>query len=137
MYQAMAADGLFFAKMKDNNRNEVPGFALWIQAIWASVLCLSGQYGQLLDYVMFSVMIFYIITIVAVYILRVRRPDIERPYKAMGYPYLPALYILLAAAFCLNLIINKPEFCVPSLVIVFLGAPVYFIWRRVYLVKNS
>lgn len=105
--------------MKDNNRNEVPGFALWIQAIWASVLCLSGQYGQLLDYVMFSVMIFYIITIVAVYILRVRRPDIERPYKAMGYPYLPALYILLAAAFCLNLIINKPEFCVPSLVIVF------------------
>ncbi|MEP7195299.1 MAG: amino acid permease [Saprospiraceae bacterium] len=137
MYQAMAKDGLFFAKMKDNNKNEVPAFALWIQAIWASLLCLSGQYGQLLDYVMFSVMIFYIISVVAVFVLRAKRPEIERPYKAMFYPYLPILYILLAAAFCLNLIINKPEFCVPSLFIVLLGVPVYYIWRRVYRVNNS
>lgn len=136
MYQAMAKDGLFFSKMKDNNENEVPGFALWVQAIWASLLCLSGQYGQLLDYVMFSVMIFYIISIAAVFILRKKRPDHDRPYKAWGYPYLPILYIILAAAFCLNLIINKPEFCVPSLLIVLLGVPVYYMWRRVYSIEN-
>ncbi len=132
MYQAMAVDGLFFAKMKNNNKNEVPGFALWVQAIWASVLCLSGQYGQLLDYVMFSVMIFYIITIAAVFVLRKSRPEMDRPYKAIGYPLMPILYILMAAAFCVNLMINKPEFCVPSLFIVLLGVPVFFMWRRVY-----
>ncbi|NOT35862.1 MAG: amino acid permease [Saprospiraceae bacterium] len=136
MYQAMAKDGLFFSKMKDNNKNEVPGYALWVQAIWASLLCISGQYGQLLDYVMFSVMIFYIISIAAVFILRRKRPEHDRPYKAIGYPYLPILYIILAAAFCLNLIINKPEFCVPSLFIVLLGVPVYYIWRKVHSIKN-
>ncbi len=136
MYQAMAKDGLFFSQMKNNNKNDVPGFALWVQAIWASLLCLSGQYGQLLDYVMFSVMIFYIITIAAVFLLRQNQPDLDRPYKALGYPYLPILYILLAAAFCVNLIINKPEFCVPSLLIVLLGVPVYYMWRRIYARNN-
>ncbi len=132
MYQAMAKDNLFFDKMKNNNRFEVPGFALWVQAIWASVLCLSGQYGQLLDYVMFSVMIFYIISIAAVFVLRIKQPNAERTYRAIGYPYLPIIYILLAAAFCVNLFINKPEFCIPSLIIVLLGVPVYYMWRRVY-----
>jgi APA family basic amino acid/polyamine antiporter len=132
MYQAMAKDNLFFDKMKNNNQFEVPGFALWVQAVWASVLCLSGQYGQLLDYVMFSVMIFYIISIGAVIVLRIRQPNAERTYRAIGYPYLPIIYILLATAFCVNLFINKPEFCIPSLFIVLLGVPVYYMWRRVY-----
>jgi APA family basic amino acid/polyamine antiporter len=116
--------------MKFNNKNGVPGFALWVQLIWASVLCLSGKYGDLLDYVMFAVILFYILTLIGLFILRKKMPDVERPYKAFGYPVLPALYIVLAAAFCLNLLIVKPNFAVGSLTIVLLGAPVYYIWKH-------
>jgi APA family basic amino acid/polyamine antiporter len=130
VYQEMANDGLFFEKMKFNNKNGVPGFALWVQLIWASVLCLSGKYGDLLDYVMFAVILFYILTLIGLFILRKKMPDVERPYKAFGYPVLPALYIVLAAAFCLNLLIVKPNFAVGSLTIVLLGAPVYYIWKH-------
>ena len=129
LYQSMAADGLFFDKMKDLNANGVPGFALWVQFVWCAVLCLSGKYGDLLDYVMFAVMLFYMLTVAGIYILRKKRPDIERPYKAFGYPFLPALYILLAALFTVNLLFTKPQFTVPGLVIVGLGFPLYF-WAK-------
>jgi APA family basic amino acid/polyamine antiporter len=89
VYQAMARDGLFFDKMKDDNKNGVPGFALWIQFIWSALLCLSGQYGPLLDYVMFGVMLFYILTIAGIFVLRRTQPDAERPYRAFGYPIIP------------------------------------------------
>ena len=129
VYQEMAKDGLFFDKMKSDNKNGVPEFALWVQFIWASVLCLSGKYGDLLDYVMFAVILFYILTIAGLFILRKKMPDAERPYKAFGYPVLPALYILLATAFCINLLIYKPAFAFGSLFIVALGIPVYFYWN--------
>jgi APA family basic amino acid/polyamine antiporter len=131
VYQAMAKDGLFFDRMKDDNAQGVPGFALWIQFIWASLLCLSGSYGKLLDYVMFAVMLFYILTIAGIFILRKKQPHAERPYKAFGYPIIPVIYIVFAALFCFNLLITKPDNSIPGLIIVLLGAPVYFIWRRV------
>lgn len=129
VYQAMAKDGLFFKKMGDNNANGVPAYALWVQFIWASILCLSGKYGDLLDYVMFAVMFFYILTIAGIFILRKKMPDAERPYKALGYPVVPVIYIILAAAFCINLAYNKPNFIVPCVIIVILGVPVYYLWN--------
>ena len=131
VYQAMAKDGLFFDRMKDDNQQGVPGFALWIQFIWASLLCLSGQYGALLDYVMFAVMLFYILTIAGIFILRRDRPDAERPYRAFGYPVIPIIYILFATLFCLNLLYAKPYNSIPGLIIVLLGIPVYYVWRAV------
>ncbi len=130
VYQAMAKDGLFFAKMTQNNARGVPGYALWIQGIWASLLCLSGKYGDLLDYVIFVVMLFYILTILGIFILRKKKPNVERPYKAFGYPIVPALYILMATAFCINILYMRPEYSFPGLVIVLLGIPIYFFWRR-------
>jgi basic amino acid/polyamine antiporter, APA family len=130
VYQAMAKDGLFFGKMKENNKNGVPGNALWIQCVWASLLCLSGKYGDLLDYVVFVVMLFYILTIIGIFILRKKNPNAERPYKAFGYPVVPALYILLATAFCVDILYMKPMFSFPGLAIVLIGIPVYLFWRR-------
>ena len=130
VYQAMAKDGLFFEKMKHNNENGVPGFALWIQFIWSAALCLSGKYGDLLDYVMFSVMLFYILTIAGLFILRKKQPDVERPYKAWGYPLVPALYLVLATAFCLNLLVVKFSACWPGLLIVAIGVPVFYYWKK-------
>jgi len=130
VYHSMANDGLFFKKMKELNKNGVPEFALWIQFVWCSVLCLSGKYGDLLDYVMFAVMLFYILTVAGIFILRKKRPDLERPYKAFGYPFLPALYIVMAAAFTINLLVNKPQFTVPGLAIVGIGLPLYFLAKR-------
>jgi basic amino acid/polyamine antiporter, APA family len=130
IYKSMADDGLFFQKMKELNTNGVPGFALWIQFVWCAVLCLSGRYGDLLDYVMFVVMFFYILTVAGIFILRRTRPDLERPYKAFGYPVLPALYILLAALFTVNLLYVKPQFTAPGLVIVGLGVPLYYWMKR-------
>ncbi|MBL7781110.1 MAG: amino acid permease [Saprospiraceae bacterium] len=129
LYRSMATDGLFFEKMKELNANGVPGFALWVQFIWCSVLCLSGKYGDLLDYVMFAVMLFYILTVAGIYILRKKRPELERPYKAFGYPYLPILYMVMAALFTVNLLFTKPQFTIPGLVIVGLGFPLYF-WAK-------
>ncbi|MBK9221318.1 MAG: amino acid permease [Saprospiraceae bacterium] len=130
VYQAMAQDGLFFSKMKDNNQYGVPGNALWIQFFWSSILCLSGKYGNLLDYVMFAVMFFAIITIVGLFILRKNKPELNRPYKAWGYPFVPALYIILATLFCVNLLIEKPMYSFPGLIIVALGIPVYYFWKH-------
>ena len=130
VYYAMAKDNLFFKKTGMINKNSVPGVALVVQAIWASLLCLSGTYGDLLDYVIFAVLIFYILTIAGIFLLRKKRPDAERPYKAWGYPVVPALYILAASAISIDLLIFKPMYSWPGMIIVLLGIPVYFIWKR-------
>jgi len=130
VYYAMARDGLFFRATGTLNRRAVPGRALVLQAIWASALCLSGRYSDLLDYVIFAVLIFYSLSIAGIFILRRRLPDAERPYKAFGYPIVPALYVLVAVAICVDLLIVKPKYTWPGLAIVALGVPVYYIWRR-------
>jgi len=131
VYYTMAQDGLFFRQAAELNKNGVPGWGLWIQAAWASVLCLSGRYGDLLDYIVFVVLIFYILTIGGIFVLRRKRPDAERPYRAFGYPVLPALYMVLAATICVMLLIYKPTYTWPGLIIVLLGVPIYyFILRR-------
>ncbi len=127
VYNTMAKDGLFFKKAGDLNKHNVPEFALWIQCIVASLLCLSGKYGDLLDMISFVVVMFYALTIIGIFLLRKKRPDIERPYKAFGYPILPAIYILMAISFCVLLIIYKPAFTWPGLIIVLIGIPIYYI----------
>jgi APA family basic amino acid/polyamine antiporter len=127
VYYTMAKDGLFFKQTAKLNKNAVPGYALWIQCLVACALCLSGRYGDLLDMVSFVVVLFYVLTIVGIFILRKKRPDAERPYKAFGYPVLPAIYILMGIAFCSLLIAYKPEYTWPGLVIVLLGIPLYFL----------
>lgn len=130
VYYTMAKDGLFFKKAGTLNNNAVPEFGLWIQCVVASILCLSGRYGDLLDMISFVVVIFYVLTILGIYILRAKRPDAERPYKAFGYPVLPAIYILMGLAFCTLLIIYKPNFTWPGLIIVLIGIPIYYISQR-------
>jgi APA family basic amino acid/polyamine antiporter len=123
----MANDGLFFKKTGKLNKFAVPEYALWLQCIVASLLCLSGKYGDLLDMIAFVVVIFYALTIIGIFILRKKRPDIPRPYKAFGYPVLPAIYIILAAAFCIFLIKMKPVYAGIGLGIVLLGIPLYYL----------
>jgi APA family basic amino acid/polyamine antiporter len=130
VYYTMAKDGLFFKKTGTLNKASVPEFGLWIQAVVASILCLSGKYGDLLDMISFVVVLFYVLTIFGIYILRKKRPDVERPYKAFGYPVLPAIYILMGLSFCTLLIIYKPEFTWPGLIIVLIGIPIYYISQR-------
>jgi APA family basic amino acid/polyamine antiporter len=127
VYYTMAKDGLFFKKTGTLNKNDVPAFALWIQCVVASLLCLSGKYGDLLDMISFVVVLFYALTILGIFILRKKRPDLERPYKAFGYPILPALYILMAVAFCALLIYYKPGYAGWGLGIVLAGIPIYYI----------
>jgi len=130
VYYTMANDGLFFKKTSELNKNSVPGFALWIQCAMACILCVSGKYGNLLDMISFVVVIFYVLTIFGIFILRHKRPDAERPYKAFGYPFLPALYIIMGLSFCGLLIAFKPEYTWPGLIIVLIGLPVYYIWKK-------
>jgi len=127
VYYAMAKDGLFFSKVGKLNSKDVPANGLLIQGVWASVLCLTGRYGDLLNYVIFAVLIFYSLTIAGIFILRRKRPDAERPYKAFGYPFVPALYILTAVLIMFILLIYKPDYTWPGLIIVLLGIPVYYI----------
>ena len=127
VYYTMAKDGLFFKKTAILNKNNVPEFALWIQCIVASLLCLSGKYGDLLDMISFVVVLFYALTILGIFILRKKRPDADRPYKAIGYPVLPALYILMAITFCVLLIFYKPTYAIWGLAIVLAGIPIYYI----------
>lgn len=131
-YYAMAKDGLFFAGLARLNAAGVPSRALWAQCLWACLLCLSGSYGQLLNYVMFSVILFYVITIIGIFVLRRTRPDAPRPYRAWGYPVLPGLYVLLASAFCLILLLapDTAEFSRRGLGLVALGIPVYFLFGK-------
>ncbi len=130
VYYAMARDGLFFRKVAEINRKGVPGFAIVVQGIWAILLCLSGTYSDLLDYVIFAVLLFFTLTILAIFILRIKKPDIPRPYKALGYPVIPALYILTTAFIMVILLIYKPDYTFPGLIIVLVGIPVFYLWRR-------
>jgi APA family basic amino acid/polyamine antiporter len=127
VYYTMANDGLFFKKAGILNKKSVPEWALWAQAIVASILCLSGSYNDLLDMIAFVVVIFYVLTIIGIFVLRKTKPDIERPYKAFAYPFLPALYIILGSVFCVFLIFFKPLYTVWGLGIVLAGIPVYYI----------
>ena len=130
LYYAMARDQLFFAKTGHLNAAGVPAWGLWLQMGWASLLTLSGSYGNLLDYVIFAALLFYALTVGGLFILRRTRPDAERPYRALGYPWLPGFYVLLASMIMLNLLFVKPTYTWPGLLIVLSGAPVYFFWRR-------
>jgi APA family basic amino acid/polyamine antiporter len=130
LFQAMSADGLFFKKAEHTNKYNVPGYALAIQGIWAGILCLSGSYGDLLEYATFASLLFYMVTIAGVFVLRKKEPDTPRPYKALGYPVIPFLYILLTALICIDLVYNKPDNTVRGLIIVALGIPVYYFIQR-------
>lgn len=130
VYHTMAGDGLFFKKAGTLNKNQVPGWALWAQCVVASLLCLSGRYGDLLDMVSFVVVIFYVLTIIGIFILRKQRPDAYRPYRAVGYPFLPALYVCMGIGFCILLLIYKSEYTWPGLLITLLGVPLYYLAVR-------
>lgn len=127
VYYTMAKDGLFFRRAGELNRFAVPQQALWVQGVLASIWCISGRYGDLLDMVSFVVVLFYMLTIVGIFILRKKRPEAERPYRAFGYPVLPIIYILMGITFCTLLIIYKPAFTWPGLIIALIGIPIYYV----------
>ncbi len=131
VYYAMAGDGLFFRRAGALNGKGVPAAALAFQAVWASLLCLSGTYGDLLDYVIFAVLVFYALTVIGLLLLRKRNPGAERPVRVPGYPFVPLAYVALAAFISISLLIFKPAYTWPGLLIVLAGVPVYFIWRRI------
>jgi APA family basic amino acid/polyamine antiporter len=139
VYYAMARDGLFFKQAGALSARKVPAVALVAQAVWTSLLCLSGTYGQLLDYVIFAALLFYALTTIGLFILRSKQPNIPRPYKAIGYPFLPALYILLASTVCIVLLIaeTKRVQAFLGLALVLLGIPIYYLWRKVEAVPAS
>jgi len=131
IYYAMAKDGLFFRSIaKLHPRYKTPAISLIVQAIWACLLCLSGTYNQLLELTMFTVIIFYILTFFGLFVLRRTRPDAPRPYRALGYPVLPAIYIVMAIFIDVVLLRYKPQYTWPGLIIVLLGIPVYLFWSR-------
>jgi APA family basic amino acid/polyamine antiporter len=130
VYYAMAKDKLFFKSAGTLNKNSVPAAGLKVQAIWASLLCLSGTYSNLLDYVVFAVLIFYVLTIAGIFVLRKKKPDTARPYKTFGYPVIPILYIAAACLIMFVLLVYKTEYSGSGLLIVLLGIPVYYIWQR-------
>jgi APA family basic amino acid/polyamine antiporter len=132
VYYAMARDGLFFQKAGVLSKNSVPAFALIAQSVWTSLLCLTGTYNQLLDYVIFAALLFYALTTIGLFILRVKRPDEPRPYRAVGYPVLPALYILFASGIAITLLVaDKTRVqALSGLALVVLGVPVYHLWQR-------
>ncbi len=130
VYYAMARDDLFFRRTGALHPvHRTPTFALVVQGIWTSVLCLSGTYSQLLDYVIFAAVLFYMLTAIGLFALRVRRPGAERPVRAVGYPWLPAAYVLATGLIGVDLLVLKPQYTWPGLLIVALGVPVYFVWR--------
>jgi APA family basic amino acid/polyamine antiporter len=118
---------LFFKPVGRLNQAAVPSNALWLQCLFACAWSLSGKYGNLLDMISFVVVAFYMLTIVGIFILRKKRPHAERPYKAFGYPVLPAVYILMGLLFCILLIVYKPEYTWPGLIITLLGIPIYYV----------
>src|ERR1700741_586223 len=131
VYYAMAKDGLFFRKVANLHPTyKTPAVSLMVQMVWTCILCLSGSYGQLLDYIVFAVLVFYILTIAALFILRRTHPDADRPYRAVGYPVLPAIYIVMALFIDVVLLRYKPQYTWPGLIIVLLGIPVYYLWSR-------
>jgi APA family basic amino acid/polyamine antiporter len=130
VYYAMAQDGLFFKKIGKLSHRNVPAIGLAVQGIWGILLCLSGTYSDLLDYVIFAVLIFNILIIGTIFVFRIKHPEYERPYKAWGYPLLPVIYILLSVFIMIMLLIYKPNYTWPGLIVVLLGIPVYFAWTR-------
>jgi APA family basic amino acid/polyamine antiporter len=130
VYYTMAKDGLFFKKAANLNSASVPAWALWAQCFWASALCLTGKYGDLLDFVVIIVLIFYILTIYGIFILRKKMPDAERPYKAFGYPFLPALYLVIASAICIALFFTKTSTCGWGVLIMLIGIPIYYLTKQ-------
>ncbi len=131
VYYAMAKDRLFFRSVaKLHPKYKTPAVSLMVQMVWTCILCISGSYGQLLDYIIFAVLVFYILTIVGLFVLRRTRPNAERPYKAVGYPVLPAIYIVMALFIDVVLLRYKPQFTWPGLIVVLLGIPVYYAWSR-------
>jgi len=132
VYYAMSRDGLFFKAAGElDAKSGVPVKSLWMQWAWTCLLCLSGSYGQLLDYVIFAVLVFYVLTIVGLFVLRRTQPEVPRPYKAFGYPVLPALYIVMAMWICGVLLRYKPQYTWPGLILVLLGLPVFWIRQSV------
>jgi len=132
VYYAMARDGLFFKKVGTLNAHRVPAAGLVVQSVWIALLCLTGSYGQLLNYVIFAALVFYALTTIGLFILRARRPDIERPYRTIGYPVLPALYVVLTTAVMILILLSPStrQDAFLGLAIVLLGIPVYFVWRK-------
>jgi basic amino acid/polyamine antiporter, APA family len=131
VYYAMGRDGLFFQSVgKLHRRFRTPAAGLIVQACWAALLCISGSYSQLLDYIIFAVLLFYILTILGLFVLRIKNPGMPRPYKAFGYPLLPGLYLVMASGICIALLRYKPQFTWPGLILVLLGIPVYLRWSR-------
>lgn len=130
LYKAMADQGLFFTKASNLNKRGVPGNALWMQATWASVLCMSGTYGDLLKYCTFASLMFYIITVFGVLILRKREPQAERPYRVWGYPFLTIIYLILASAVAVGMLISQFKVAIYGMAIVLLGWPVYYLFRK-------
>jgi APA family basic amino acid/polyamine antiporter len=128
-YMAMAKDGLFFKKAANLTSDGVPKYGLTIQMLWSGLLCLSGQYNQLLDFLIIVVLIFYILTVGGLFILRKKKPEMERPYKAVGYPFLPALYIILAVWVSINIIVNQTENSLYGIGIMLLGLPIYYFFH--------
>lgn len=129
VYYTMAQDGVFFKKAASLNKASVPEWSIWAQCIWASALCLTGKYGDLLDFVVIIVLVFYILTILGIFILRRKMPNLERPYKAFGYPVLPALYILISSAICFALLYTKPTTCGWGVLIMLIGIPIYYMTK--------
>jgi APA family basic amino acid/polyamine antiporter len=131
VYYAMAKDGLFFRPVaKLHPRYKTPAVSLMVQMVWTCVLCISGSYGQLLDYITFAILVFYILTIAGLFVLRRTRPEAERPYRAVGYPVLPAIYIVMALFIDVVLLRYKPQYTWPGLIVVLIGIPVYYAWSR-------
>jgi APA family basic amino acid/polyamine antiporter len=128
----MARDGLFFRRVGTLNRHRVPSAGLIIQAVWTGVLCLTGTYGQLLNYVIFAALIFYALTTIGLFILRKNRPDVPRPYRAVGYPVLPALYVMLTTVVMILILASSTtrQDAILGLVLVLIGIPVFYLWRR-------
>ncbi|WP_312078666.1 amino acid permease [Chryseobacterium sp.] len=127
VFQTMSKDGMFFKSASENNKNQVPENALWMQGIWASVLCLSGQYGNLLDMISFVIVLFYMITVFGVIYLRIKKPELERQYKTWLYPITPLIYLIIGTAFCVLLLIFKTQYTWPGLLLVLIGLPIYYI----------
>lgn len=129
LYYAMARDRLFFSSVGKLSARNVPAVGLSLQCLWACLLVFSGTYGELLDYVIFAALLFYALTVAGLFVLRHKRPNAERPYRALGYPLVPAVYILLCALIMIDLLIVKPVYTWPGLILVLTGIPVYFIWK--------
>ena len=130
VYYAMSEAGLFFKKASELNRFDVPGFSLWVQCVWASLLCLSGTYGDLLDYATFASLIFYCVTIAGIFALRKKEPETERPYRVPLYPFIPILYILITIGICLILLYTKTANTGRGLLLVGLGIPIYYLFLK-------